>query len=485
MPAIAKYYFSFLLICLLGACASTPLDVSDQAAAIGYSGARHLLARTGFAPSHAETQAFAGLTRAQAADRLLNGLRTEMPSPPSWVGEINVAAVKPKDMTPEERRLYQQQQNDRTQQMRTWWLEEMLTTTSPLTEKMTLFWHNHFVSSQQKVRLPEYMYRQHALLRQHAAGNFGAMLHAVSKDPAMLIYLDNAGNRKGQANENFAREVMELFTLGEGKYAEQDIKEAARAFTGWGVEPDGGQFIFRKNLHDAGVKTILGKSGAFDGDNVLDILLAQPACAEFITQKLWRELISPEPAADEVKRLAGIFRAAQYEIKPLLRAMLVSDAFYAEANRALLVKSPIELVVGTLRQFNITPDAVQSLAVTSAQLGQNLFAPPNVKGWPGGEAWIHSASLLGRKQFLEKTFRVEQKPGGNAMMTMTTNKATGMATLDASTWLKQFGAADDTSRLQRAQALALPVAMQGKLSAASEPLNVVRQLVLDPAYQLK
>jgi uncharacterized protein (DUF1800 family) len=471
------------LVLMLSACASPPPADSANSASLGYSAARHLLSRTGFAATHREVLAFAKLSPEQAVDKILKGTRSEaMTLPPQWVNENYAALTKPRDMPPEERRAFQQDQNEKTQQLRLWWLGEMLTTPSPLSEKMTLFWHNHFVSSQQKVRIAHYMYRQNNLLRQYALGNFSTLLHAVSKDPAMLIYLDSAANRKGQPNENFAREVMELFTLGEGKYSEQDIKEAARAFTGWSVEPETGQYIFRKNIHDAGVKTVLGKSGAFEGDAVLDILLAQAACAEFITRKLWLEFISPNPDETEVKRMAAIFRNAQYDIKPLLRAMLTSDAFYADANRGVLVKSPVELIVGTLRQFNISADSLQPLAATSAQLGQNLFAPPNVKGWPGGEAWINSASLLGRKQFLEKTFRVEQKSG--AMMASNKNNS-GIAHLDAGEWLAQFGAAADASRIQRAQSLALVLPMQTMIDPNSAPLQVVRQIVLDPAYQLK
>jgi uncharacterized protein (DUF1800 family) len=188
-------------------------------------------------------------------------------------------------LSEEERKLALRAQAENGAELRSWWLTEMLTTRSPLTEKMVLFWHNHFVSSLQKVRSPVLMYRQNLLLRKHALGYFGDMLHEVSKDPAMVVYLDNASNRKAQPNENFAREVMELFTLGEGNYVEHDIKEAARAFTGWSIDLDTGQFLSRPLIHDDGVKTVLGRSGNFDGDAVLDILLAQPQTAEFIVRK--------------------------------------------------------------------------------------------------------------------------------------------------------------------------------------------------------
>ena len=175
-------------------------------------------------------------------------------------------------------------------------------------------------------------------------------LHAIARDPAMVIYLDSASNRKGQPNENFAREVMELFTLGEGHYTEHDVKEAARAFTGWSIDPASGAFQFRSGAHDNGFKTVLGNSGNLDGDTVLNILLAHPQTAEFIVGKLWREFVSPTPDTAEVRRIASELRDSGYNIREALRALLMSDAFYAPSNRAVLVKSPVDLVVGTLRQ---------------------------------------------------------------------------------------------------------------------------------------
>lgn len=295
-------------------------------------------------------------------------------------------------------------------ELREWWFREMLDTPSPLTERMTLFWHNHFATSQQKVRYGQLMYRQNLTLRKHALGNFGQLLKDIARDPAMVIYLDSAQNRRGQPNENFAREVMELFTLGEGQYSENDIKEVARAFTGWSVDRDNGEFMFRRFAHDGGVKTVFGRTGRFDGNDVLDMLLERPQTAEFITTKLWKEFVSPTPDMEEVHRLARIFRNSRYDIGALMRAMLTSDAFYAAENRATLVKSPVEFVVGTLKQFNIETTYLRPFVFAAAGLGQNVMSPPNVKGWPGGEAWINSSSLLGRKQFLDRVFRADDMP---------------------------------------------------------------------------
>src|SRR5262245_36755134 len=269
---------ALVILVVLGASAAA----YAQRSPIGFDQARHLLNRTGFAASIDEIQAFAALDREQAADRLLAAGRERAATPPPpWVQEAFLSPRRFRGMTPEERKLAQRDLFQKVVELQSWWLAEMLLTDSPLTERMTLFWHNHFVSSQQKVRSPQLMYRQNALLRAHALGNFGEMLHAVARDPAMVIYLDSASNRKGQPNENFAREVMELFTLGEGNYGEGDIKEVARAFTGWSIDLETGEFLFRPAAHDDDGKTVLGRSGNFDGDAVLEILLGQPQTAEF------------------------------------------------------------------------------------------------------------------------------------------------------------------------------------------------------------
>ena len=195
----------------------------------------------------------------------------------------------------------------------------MARTSAPLAERMTLFWHNHFTSSLQKVRSPALMYRQNVLLRRHALGNFGELL-AASRDPAMLVYLDAASNRRGQPNENFAREVMD-FTLGEGQFREDDIREAARAFTGWSIDPASGEYLFRPRIHDSGEKTVLGRKGNFRGEDVLDILLAQPATAQYVAARLWREFVSPQPDPAQLERVARVFRASGYDIRSALRAL--------------------------------------------------------------------------------------------------------------------------------------------------------------------
>src|SRR5258706_2985608 len=384
------------------------------AAPLSYDDARHLLNRTGFGATDAEIRRFVGATREDAARTLLSETRTAaITPPPAWTRDPGPLRYprRGENASEVERKQFQREQIRDGLELRGWWVEEMLVTPSPLTERMTLFWHNHFVSSQQKVKLAELMYRQNVTLRANALGRFGDLLHAIARDPAMVIYLDNAQNRKGTPNENFAREVMELFTLGEGHYSEQDIKEAARAFTGWSLDRETGQFVFRRFIHDYGQKTVLGKSGNLDGDDVLDILLPRTETAELITAKLWREFVSPDPDQAEVKRIAARFRDSRYDLKVALQALLTSDAFYAAENRGVLVKSPVDLVVGTLHQFGMKPGEPVPFAVATATMGQNLFSPPNVKGWPGGEAWINTSTLLARKQFLDRLFRADDAAG--------------------------------------------------------------------------
>jgi uncharacterized protein (DUF1800 family) len=360
---------------------------------------------------------------------------------------------------------------------------------------MTLFWHNHFATSQQKVRAGQLMYRQNVLLRSEALGNFAVLLHSVAKDPAMLIYLDNAGSRRQAPNENFAREVMELFTLGEGHYSERDVKEAARAFTGWSLDRDTGEFTYRRSWHDSGEKTVLGTRGRLDGDEVLDILLGRPETAEFIAAKLWREFVSPHPDPEEVRRWAGVFRGSGYEIKPLVRAALTSEAFWSPANRASLIKSPVDLVVGTMRTFDIHPFDLRPAVFACAALGQNPFSPPNVKGWPGGEAWITSATLLGRKQWLERVFRGsdptqapnamrEARAGADGAAAFRRVLERGMAdyAFDVARFSRAFGGEAGAQPLERLALAAPPVSPTGD---DQDLLERVRHLVNDAAFQLE
>jgi uncharacterized protein (DUF1800 family) len=375
------------------------------AAPMGTDDARHLLNRAGFGARPVDLAAFAAMSREAAVAQLLIETRSDAgPPPPAEIAEY-LAPSHLRRLSAEERKELQKRS---AIALRAWWVEALLNAHSPaqqLRERMTLFWHNHFVSSLQKVKSPKLMLDQNRLLRRHALGRFDELLHVVGKDPAMLVYLDSATNRRGSPNENFAREVMELFTLGEGHYSEQDVKEAARAFTGWSIEPATGEFRWRPFAHDDGSKTVLGVSGKLDGDAVLDILLAQPQTAELLVRKLWREFVSPTPDERETRRIAARLRASGYDMRVALREILGSRAFWAEENRQALIKSPVDFVIGTLNTLELEAPDPATLAFALRRLGQDLFAPPNVRGWPGGETWINSSTLLARNQMAERLLR--------------------------------------------------------------------------------
>jgi uncharacterized protein (DUF1800 family) len=383
--------------------------------------ARHLLVRSGFAPTQAEVDKLVGKSAQRAvADMVASAMAAKPKYPPPDFVNLKPATPPGQLKTVEEKQEYRRQQMAEGLDIKAWWVREMLETPTPLFERMVLFWHNHFATSQQKVDRSLGMWRQQQLFRNQALGSFGILLHAVARDPAMLVYLDAANSRREAPNENFAREVMELFTLGEasqgGGYNEQDIKEVARAFTGWSVEREDFTFKYRAAAHDVFTKTVLGKTGLMDGDDVLDIMLAQPACAEFIVRKLWKEFVSPAPVPFDVKRIARRFQESNYAISVALTELFSTDTFWAESNRGSLIKSPIDLVVGTVRQFAFSYSDVMPFVLKTSQLGQNLLMPPNVKGWPGHTDWINATTLLERKNFTQQLFRsVELRSSGQPM----------------------------------------------------------------------
>jgi uncharacterized protein (DUF1800 family) len=326
----------------------------------------------------------------------------------------------------------------------TWWVARLLTTRRPLQEKMTVFWHDHFATSAVKVKVSGLMHQQNETLRANATGNFRTLLHAASQDPAMIFWLDNQQNVAGKPNENFAREVMELFTLGIGHYTEKDVQEAARAFTGWSVnrgkKPASadqlatGAFINRSRFHDPTEKTVLGLTGRLDGDQVLNHLCDMPQTAETITTKLIQWFVMPSPEDGYVARMTRVFRDEKLEIKPLLRAIMKSPEFYSEEAVRSIAKSPVDFVIPTMRQLGIgtlirervAAAADDDAAAKSAKvrralspaylaqdamraMGMYLMFPPDVAGWDGGTAWITSATMVERIGFADQIFGVSKK----------------------------------------------------------------------------
>lgn len=279
------------------------------------------------------------------------------------------------------------------QELRTTWLRRMVRTKRPLREKMVLFWHGHLVSGLPETRVAEHMAMQLDLFRSLATGNFKKLVLAISRDPAMLSYLDNNSNRKGKPNENYARELMEMFTMGLGNYTEQDVKEAARAFTGWTFV--GNEFAFQRNQHDDGVKTFLGRTGNWDGTDIIDIIFDQPATARLLPRMLWEFLAYLDPEEPLAEELGSTFRRSNWEVKPLLRTIFLSEAFYSEKALRSQIKSPVQLVVGAVR---MTGADLPEEALTRAMdlMGQMLLYPPNVGGWPKGQGWVNTASILVR-----------------------------------------------------------------------------------------
>ncbi len=382
--------------------------------------ARHLLVRTGFAPPPAAVDALVGRPRSSVIDELIQNAKnrqTQTPAP-----KLSVPDPVLNTGTPEQRQAVRREQTREGLDIKAWWVQEMLDSPAPLAERMTLFWHSHFATSQQKVLRSVAIWNQHQTLRTNALTSFGPMLHAISKDPAMLVYLDGANSRKEAPNENFAREVMELFTLGEasagGGYTERDIKEAARAFTGWSIERADFSYRFRPALNDTGDKQVLGKT-VKTGEQVLDLLIAHPATARHLMGKLWKEFVSEQPSSAQEQAdfdaAVRAFAASGLDTSAVLRSLLASPSFWDERNRLALIKSPLDYVVGMVRQFGVAGADAMPLALASAQFGQNLLYPPNVKGWPGNKEWINATTLLDRKRFAEQIFATRPRAPSQPM----------------------------------------------------------------------
>ncbi len=307
-----------------------------------------------------------------------------------FAGAKEMDGMKRSELTREQRKEIQDMSREGLKKLNIAWLDKMVNSQSQLREKMSLFWHGHFAC-----RVNNSYFQQELLhvIRENALGNFKDMLMAVSKSPAMLQFLNNQQNRKQHPNENFAREVMELFTMGRGNYTENDVKEAARAFTGWGFNPRG-EFVFRPNQHDNGNKTVLGKTGNFDGDEIIKLLTEQKQTARFITKKLYKYFVNDTIDEAKVEWLSNRFYQNGYEIKKLLEDIYTSDWFYAEKNMGTKIKSPVELLVGIRRLLPMQMENDQAQLLFQRTLGQVLFFPPNVAGWPGGKSWIDSSSLM-------------------------------------------------------------------------------------------
>ena len=283
--------------------------------------------------------------------------------------------------------------------LRGWWFYRMLRGPRPFVERMTLFWHNHFATSINKVRSTAWMFQQNRTLREHALGKFEPLLLAITRDPAMIVWLDLQRNVRGYPNENFGREMMELFALGVGNYTESDVRSMARAFTGWRVFND--QFAFDPRLHDDEPKTLFGQTGNFDGDDAVRIVHKRPAAARFIVRKLFRQFVSEaeSPSDALLEPLVDEFRRSDLDVGLIVRRILSSQLFFSDTAYRQRIKCPVEFALGAVLALGGN-FPMQPLVSTMEGLGQDLFAPPNVKGWEGGKAWLNTATLLARDNMI-------------------------------------------------------------------------------------
>jgi uncharacterized protein (DUF1800 family) len=371
------------------------------------------------------------------------------------------------------------------QQLGAWWLYRIRNSADPLTEKLTLFWHGHFATSAKKVDKTGMMLDQNALLRQKGAGKFQEMVKAVSRDLAMLIYLDSTTNRRIHPNENYGRELMELFCLGVGNYTEKDVKEVARAFTGWEVISD--RFQFNAPQHDTDNKTFLGQTGNFDGDDAIRIILDQPAAANFIARKLMRYFVFDEPAAPDalVEPIAKELRENGFHIGITLRRMLGSNLFFSEYAVGRKVRSPVELGMGLLVSLGATTNLV-SLNQATAELGQGLFFPPNVKGWDGGRAWINSSTLLGRANLVAQILTAGETNFDHAggSLAAAADRAGARSPAETVDWLLELLVAVPVPKEAREALLSLAGGPGTPEDRSTRIVNVIRTIGTLPEFQL-
>jgi hypothetical protein len=338
----------------------------------------HLLRRAGFGPTAERLQKFSGQSPASTIDWLFNY------SPDS--DPLNEKLEDFQGMVT----------FNKIEAVQEWCLFRMVYSPRPLQEKMALFWHDHFATSASKVDQPLLMHKQLELFRQKGLGSFRDLLIAVSHDPAMLIWLDGRNNRKGKPNENYAREIMELFTLGVGHYTEQDVQELARAFTGWQIEGDRGRF--NQKAFDEGSKKVFGQTGPFDSEGAIDLILSQPAAPKYLSNKLLQEFVHPHPTQEHIDHYATRLIETKWDMKTVLREMLSSELFFSDWAYRSKIKSPIELVVGATVAVGGKAN-MPFLRESTTKMGQNILFPPNVKGWDGEETWINSNTVLLRFNF--------------------------------------------------------------------------------------
>jgi|TARA_B100000959_G_scaffold22234_1_gene21491 hypothetical protein len=382
-----------------------------------YAKARHLLVRAGFGGTPQQVKKLHAMGLHKAVDTLV-----DFHLQPS--AEVPLDIALPRKANPLEKKLrndflMNRAAGDRNgweagqaAKLRQWWLQRIVESPRPLQEKLTLFWHGHFANQQSVVRNSYSMYRQNELFREHAAGNFRGLLYGILHDAAMIRYLDNNKNVKGHANENLAREIMELFAMGEDQgYTEADIREAGRALTGYNFDHSTGQFRLNLNQHDAGEKTIFGQKGPWTGDDLVRLILEQPATSRFVARRLFEYFAHQDPAGETIEKLATVLRKSDYELRPMLKNLFQSEAFYGEGAMGTKIKSPVQLVAGMMRDLGVKDitDYGQLNAAVEA-MGQKLLEPPDVKGWRRGRSWISANRMFSRYNSSAKLMQMAVDP---------------------------------------------------------------------------
>jgi uncharacterized protein (DUF1800 family) len=374
--------------------------------------AAHLLRRAGFGSSSDEAARFAGMPMNAAVDALVNFPSTAALPPPTELYDPRSAirdrmreflGADPSQRAELRRQIGMEIRKAERQSLialQRWWLDRMLNSPAPLQEKMTLYFHGHFTSAAiQKGVTPQMTFNQNDLFRRNALGNLRELTWNVSIDPAMLIYLDNTLNDRDHPNENYARELMELFTLGVDHYTENDVRESARAWTGWVVVRRTGQVNFVARRHDDGSKTFLGQTGNWNGRDIINIIYRQPACATFWANNLLNFFVYNNPEPQLIEAVASLIRKNDYELRPVMSTLLRSNVFYSDRAYRALVKSPAEFVIGTYKSLGL-PQIDEAAQRALVQMGQILFYPPNVAGWPGGANWLTSQTVIARENFV-------------------------------------------------------------------------------------
>jgi hypothetical protein len=384
-----------------------------------YAKARHLLVRAGFGGTPQDVQKLCAMGLYKAVDHLVEFYRQPAPSaafdpvPPAPVDPLE-AKLRVEFMSGRVAGARRSVERGQVGALRHWWLQRMVESQRPLQEKLTLFWHGHFANQDSVVQNSYTLYRQNQFFREHAAGNFGALLYGIVHDPAMVRYLDNNKNVKGEPNENLAREILELFSMGlDQGYTEKDIVEAARALTGYNYDDSTGVFRFLYDKHDTTDKTIFGKTGPWTGDDLVRLILEKPETAQFIARKLWEFFAYAEPDKETVEKLASVLRANKYALGPMLKNLFLSEQFYSPPAQGNQIKSPVELVVGLLRDLGVKQISNYGvLDGATQQMGMQLLEPPDVKGWRYGRSWISSQRLFVRYNTVADLVKSVAHPGG-------------------------------------------------------------------------